>query len=48
MLMFIGRSAYAAEDLEGVTAVASKVSPDYIRARLPDGSFQFEYYSFGE
>jgi len=38
----------AVGDLEGVTAVASKVSRDYIRARLPDGSFQPEYYSFGE
>jgi hypothetical protein len=33
---------------DGITAVASKTSPDYIRARLPDGSFQPEFYSFGK
>ena len=42
------RPARAAEDLEGVTAVASRVSSDYVRAKLPDGSFQPEFYSFGE
>ncbi len=40
--------ARAAEGVEGVTAVASKVSGDYVRAKLPDGSFQPEYYTFGE
>ncbi len=29
-------------------AVASKVSPDYVRTKLPDGSFQAETYAFGE
>ena len=38
----------AIEGIEGVTAVASKVSDDYFRTKLPDGSFQPEYYSFGE
>ena len=33
---------------DGITAVASKASPDYIRAKLPDGSFQPEFYSFGK
>lgn len=40
--------ARADDGVEGVTAVASKVSGDYIRARLPDGSFQPEFYAFGE
>lgn len=35
------------EGAEGVTAVASRVSRDYIRVRLPDGSFQAEAYAFG-
>jgi len=29
-----------------ITAVSSKVSPDYVRTRLPDGSFQPEEFSF--
>jgi hypothetical protein len=40
--------ARAADGVEGVTAVASKVSGDYARAKLRDGSFQPEYYAFGE
>ena len=40
--------ARAGDDVEGVTAVASKVSGDYVRTKLPDGSFQPEYYAFGE
>lgn len=31
-----------------ITAVASKVSPDYVRAKLADGSFAPEVYAFGE
>jgi hypothetical protein len=31
----------------GVTAVSSRVSKDYVRTRLPDGSFQPEEYAFG-
>ncbi len=38
---------WAVEGAEGVTAVASKVSRDYVRTRLPDGSFQPETYAFG-
>jgi len=40
--------ARAADGVEGVTAVASKVSGDYVRTKLPDGSFQPEFYVFGE
>jgi hypothetical protein len=40
--------AGAAEGVEGITAVASKVSNGYVRAKLPDGSFQPEPYAFGE
>lgn len=41
------RAAGADDALEGVVAVASKVSDDYVRTKLPDGSFPTEYYSFG-
>ncbi len=37
-----------AKDLEGVTAVASRVCSDYVRAKLPDGSFRPEFFAFGE
>ena len=40
--------ARAGEGVEGITAVSSKVSSDYVRTKLPDGSFPPEYYSFGE
>jgi len=36
------------EELMGVTAVVSRASKDYIREKLPDGSFQPEFYAFGE
>ena len=38
----------AMEGVEGVTAVSAKVSKDYVRTKLPDGSFQPEAYAFGE
>lgn len=38
----------AAEGAEGITAVASRVSKDYLRARLPDGSPVPEAYAFGK
>jgi hypothetical protein len=38
----------SAAGLEGIEAVASKVSADYIRPKLPDGSFKPEFYSFGK
>lgn len=31
----------------GVTAVSSRVSKDYVRTKLPDGSYQPEEYAFG-
>jgi hypothetical protein len=37
----------AADENSGDLAVSSTVSADYIRARLPDGSFQPEAYAFG-
>lgn len=40
--------ASAAEGNEDITAVSSHASADYVRARLPDGSFAPEEYSFGE
>jgi hypothetical protein len=41
-------TAHAADGLEGVTAVSSRASKDYIRAKLKDGSFQPETYAFGK
>jgi len=43
-----GPATRGAERVEGVTAVASQVSKDYVRARLADGSFATEYYAFAE
>jgi hypothetical protein len=40
-------TARADGDLEGITAVSSKVAPDYVRKKLPNGSFVSEFYSFG-
>src|ERR1019366_9881124 len=40
--------AFAAEGAEGTTAVASRVSTDYVRRKLPDGSFEPEAYAFGK
>jgi hypothetical protein len=37
----------SAPGINGIEAVASKVSSDYIRAKQPDGSFKPEFYSFG-
>ncbi len=39
--------ARASDEIQGVTAVASKVSKDYVRARIAGGSFQPESYVFG-
>jgi hypothetical protein len=41
-------AARAAEGAEFITAVSSTTSKDYVRAKLPDGSFQQEDYSFGK
>jgi hypothetical protein len=38
----------APDPVTGVEAVSSKVAKDYVRARMPDGSFKPEYYAFGE
>jgi hypothetical protein len=43
-----GRSENNAPGIEGVEAVSSKVAPDYIRAKLTDGTYKPEYYSFGK
>jgi hypothetical protein len=40
-------AALATDGLEGVEAVASKVSKDYVRIKMADGSFQNESYAFG-
>jgi hypothetical protein len=43
-----GLRAAAATGTSGITALSAKVSSDYVRARLPDGSFEPEEYGFGE
>jgi hypothetical protein len=40
-------AALALEGAEGVTAVSSRVSGDYVRVKLPDGSLKPEGYAFG-
>ena len=47
-LLLSAQEARAEDGVEGVTAVASKVSKDYVRTKLPNGSFQPETYAFGE
>ncbi|HEY5079271.1 MAG TPA: hypothetical protein VII43_05470 [Opitutaceae bacterium] len=47
MLVGTQTSARASEGAEFITAVSSTASKDYQRAKLPDGGFQIEYYSFG-
>ncbi len=45
LLAFGGTLLNAKPDAaEGVTAVCSRVSKDYVRTKLPDGSFQPEEY----
>jgi hypothetical protein len=40
--------ATASDFINGVTAVSSKVTKDYVRLKFTDGSFQPESYAFGE
>jgi hypothetical protein len=48
-ILLLGRTpAHAAEGNDGITAVAAKASKDYVRVKLPNGSFQIEYYAFGD
>ena len=47
-LRVAGPCANAAEGSEDITAVSSDASKDYVRTKLPDGSFQPETYSFGK
>jgi hypothetical protein len=48
MLLLPRSSARAAEGNEEITAVSSSASKDYVRAKLPDGTFQAETYAFGK
>jgi hypothetical protein len=41
-------SSTDAQGVVGIEAVSSKVTKDYVRVRLPDGSFQPEFYAFGK
>jgi len=40
--------ASAEDSVNGITAISARVSKDYVRARLSDGSLQPETYAFGE
>jgi len=40
--------AAEAENSTDITAVAARASDDYVRSRLPDGTFSIEYYAFGD
>jgi hypothetical protein len=49
MLGTLAQTTVRADDgVNGVTAVDSRVSSDYVRAKMPDGSLQPESYSFGD
>ena len=48
MLPAVLRATPVAGGAAGITAVSSRVSKDYVRTRLPDGSFQAEEYAFGD
>jgi hypothetical protein len=49
LLGALAPSAAGADDgVNGVIAVSSKVSGDYVRTKLPNGKFPTEYYAFGE
>ena len=41
-------AAPAVEGAVGITTVSSRVSKEYVRTKLPDGSFQAEEYAFGD
>jgi hypothetical protein len=49
LLLSAAGPARAEEDaaINGITAVNSRVSSDYVRVRLPDGKFKPEFYVFG-
>jgi hypothetical protein len=48
ILLAVQPLARADGELDGITAVASRVSKEYVRIKLADGSFQPESYAFGE
>lgn len=48
VLVSVSLSTFGAEGAEGTTAVASRVSKDYVRVKLSDGSFAPEAYAFGK
>jgi hypothetical protein len=49
-MLALSAAGFAADEegVNGITAVASKVSDDYVRATRPDGTFQPESYAFGK
>jgi hypothetical protein len=48
LLLLSHQAAQAANEISGVTSVASRASKDYVRIKLPDGSFKPESYAFGK
>jgi hypothetical protein len=46
--LFAFRAAAWGDGSNGVVAVSARVSKDYVRRRLPDGTFQVETYAFGK
>lgn len=47
-LIALGSTTPAVRADENFEAVSSKISPDYVREKLPNGSFKPEEYSFGK
>jgi hypothetical protein len=48
LLFLLAPNIVFADPVTGVEAVASKVAKDYVRAKMPDGSFVPELYAFGD
>jgi hypothetical protein len=48
LLLAVASAAYAAEGVDGITAVSARISKDYVRSKQADGSFEPESYAFGE
>jgi hypothetical protein len=47
-LLALQTQARAVEGAEGITAVSTKASRNYVRVKLPDGTFKAEEYAFGD
>jgi hypothetical protein len=47
LFLVVAGCAFAEEGINGITAISSKVSSDYVRKKRSDGTFIPEHYAFG-